>query len=92
MTRRRTNGARRSVCPLTGGLGLREAADAVTEIIRGNFPAGLARPALRALAAAGFTRLSQLAAMSDEQLLALHGFGPKALRLVRQAAAETHQR
>jgi hypothetical protein len=43
------------------------------------------QPALRALHAAGYTRLSQLADVSDADLLKLHGFGPKALRILRGA-------
>lgn len=42
-------------------------------------------PATRALAAAGITRSSQLADYSEQDLLALHGVGPKAIRLLREA-------
>lgn len=50
-----------------------------------DFPAGLSAPALRALAGAGYTRLAQLKTVPDAELLALHGFGPKGLRLIRAA-------
>lgn len=52
-----------------------------------NFPAGLAAPARRALAAAGYSRLEQLAAVSEAQLLRLHGMGPKAVEQLRRALA-----
>lgn len=44
-------------------------------------------PATRALASVGITRLDQLAGWSETQLLALHGFGPRALRILREALA-----
>ena len=48
-------------------------------------PSGLARPAQRALAEAGISCLEQLTKVSEEDLLTLHGMGPKALELLRQA-------
>ncbi|PAP75080.1 hypothetical protein BSZ37_00745 [Rubrivirga marina] len=51
-------------------------------------PAKVGKPALRALTAAGVTTLSQVAARSDADLLALHGVGPKAVRVLRAALAE----
>lgn len=47
----------------------------------------LSQPALRALAAAGYTHLGQLADARTADLLALHGFGPKALPALRAALA-----
>ena len=44
-------------------------------------------PAIRALARAGIESLSQLETISESELLALHGFGPKALRIVKEALA-----
>ncbi|MDQ2678355.1 MAG: DNA-binding protein [Actinomycetota bacterium] len=44
-------------------------------------------PATRALTAIGVTRLEQLADFSEQELLDLHGFGPRALRIVRDALA-----
>jgi hypothetical protein len=46
-------------------------------------------PATRALRAAGYSSLSQLANASRPELAALHGVGPKALRLI-EAALEEH--
>ncbi|MCC7361241.1 MAG: hypothetical protein IT317_17275 [Anaerolineales bacterium] len=45
----------------------------------------LAAPARRALAAAGYTRLAQLARLSEADLLALHGLGANALTTLRVA-------
>jgi DNA-directed RNA polymerase alpha subunit len=42
----------------------------------------VSRPAQRALEAAGYSRLDDLAQFSEKQLLALHGFGPKGIRMV----------
>jgi len=47
--------------------------------------AGIGEPALRAFTAAGYTRLNQLARVSEDELLKLHGVGPKAIRLLRVA-------
>jgi hypothetical protein len=53
-----------------------------------DLPTGLAKPAQRALAGAGYNSLEQLSRVSEKELLALHGMGPKALRLLREALAE----
>lgn len=50
-------------------------------------PEGLARPAQRALAAAGYTRLEQLTKVTEADLAALHGMGPKAIGQLREALA-----
>jgi len=42
-------------------------------------------PATRALASIGVTRLNQLVDHSEDELLALHGFGPRALRILKEA-------
>ncbi len=49
------------------------------------FPAGLAKPAQRALAGAGYVRLEQLTTVDEAELLKLHGMGPKAVDLLRRA-------
>jgi predicted Fe-Mo cluster-binding NifX family protein len=46
---------------------------------------GIGAPATRALASIGVRRLSQLVDHSEAELLALHGFGPRALRMLNQA-------
>jgi hypothetical protein len=50
-----------------------------------DLPAGLAKPAQRALASAGYVRLEQFTQVSKAELLQLHGMGPKALEQIRQA-------
>ncbi len=47
----------------------------------------LGSPAQRALAGAGITSLSQLAAFSEADIKALHGMGPNALGKLRDALA-----
>jgi hypothetical protein len=51
------------------------------------FPKALAQPALRALAAAGYDHLEQLASVPEASLLCLHGFGPNVLVKLRDALA-----
>ncbi|HEY8474688.1 MAG TPA: DNA-binding protein [Natronosporangium sp.] len=46
------------------------------------------RPANYALLAAGITTLAQVAAHRREDLLALHGMGPKAINILAEALAE----
>ena len=51
----------------------------------GDLPSSIGRPATRALAGAGIATLDQVAARSEQELLALHGVGPKAVRLLSEA-------
>ncbi len=51
----------------------------------GGLPAGLAAPARRALAGAGYTRLEQLAHVGEAEIKQLHGIGPNALKVLRSA-------
>jgi predicted flap endonuclease-1-like 5' DNA nuclease len=51
-------------------------------------PRGIGQPATRALNSEGVTSLEQASAYSEAQLLALHGVGPKAIRVLREAFAE----
>jgi hypothetical protein len=46
-------------------------------------------PAERALAAIGVTTLEQASEHSEKELLALHGFGPKGIKILREFFA-TH--
>jgi hypothetical protein len=48
----------------------------------------IGKPALRALQAAGFVHLRQLIGITELELSELHGMGPKALNLLRQALLE----
>jgi DNA-directed RNA polymerase alpha subunit len=54
--------------------------------------AGLtSRPAVRALEAAGYSRLDDLTRATEKELLALHGFGPKAIRMLNAELARRGQ-
>ena len=53
-----------------------------------NLPVGLAKPAQRALAGAGYTQLEQLAKVSEAEIKKLHGMGPKAMGQLRRALAD----
>ncbi|ASN37700.1 MAG: hypothetical protein ABWX63_08825 [Paeniglutamicibacter terrestris] len=48
----------------------------------------LSAPATRALDSAGITSLEQAAAHGQRALLALHGFGPQGITILRAALAE----
>jgi hypothetical protein len=56
--------------------------------LESDLPTGLSQPAQRALAEAGYNRLEQLTRVSEKEILALHGMGPKGIRLLREALAE----
>jgi hypothetical protein len=49
------------------------------------WPSGVAKPAQRALASAGFTSIDQLTSARRADLAALHGMGPKALGILDAA-------
>ena len=53
-----------------------------------SFPKGIPAPALRALNAAGYNDLAELADVPVADLEKLHGMGPKALRVIQEALAE----
>ncbi|MGB7982740.1 MAG: helix-hairpin-helix domain-containing protein [Candidatus Nanopelagicales bacterium] len=53
-----------------------------------DWPKGVGAPAARALSAAGFTDLTDLAAATERDLAGLHGMGPKALGILKAALAE----
>jgi len=53
-----------------------------------DWPTGVSAPARRALAAADYTELRQLAGVPATQLKQLHGMGPKALGLLQKALEE----
>ncbi|MEV3870035.1 MmcQ/YjbR family DNA-binding protein [Streptomyces sp. NPDC049906] len=53
----------------------------------GDLPKAIGAPATRALAAAGVTTLDRVAARGRAELSALHGVGPKALRVLAEALA-----
>ncbi|NEW40219.1 hypothetical protein GV792_12260 [Nocardia cyriacigeorgica] len=51
----------------------------------GDLPTSIGKPATRALHGAGITTLAELATHTRAELLALHGFGPKAARVLDEA-------
>lgn len=53
-----------------------------------DLPRAIGKPATRALIGAGYARIDQLARATEADLLALHGVGPKAIRILREALAE----
>ncbi|KLN36701.1 hypothetical protein FB00_02260 [Cellulosimicrobium funkei] len=63
------------------------AADSAEPGSVGDLPAAIGRPATRALAGAGIVSLSDVAPLSDRELLALHGVGPRAVRILREVLA-----
>ena len=52
------------------------------------FPRAIGRPATGALVAAGYTDLTQLDGLAEADLLKIHGVGPKALSVLREALEE----
>ena len=50
-----------------------------------DLPRDIGAPAARALVAAGYTRLAQLATVPIAELEQLHGVGPRALRHLQEA-------
>ena len=54
-------------------------------------PSGLGAPATRALAAAGITTLTDVRAVGIDKVGDLHGVGPKAIRLLREALVDGHR-
>lgn len=51
------------------------------------FPRTIGTVAMRELAVHGFTRFVDLAALSERELLLIHGAGPKAVRILREELA-----
>lgn len=51
-------------------------------------PGKIGQPAFRALTAAGLMNLEMVAQVRESDLLALHGVGPKAIRILKSAMQE----
>ncbi|MER5966399.1 hypothetical protein [Streptomyces sp. NPDC002057] len=64
------------------------AAEASADEPGGDLPAGIGRPATRALLGAGLTTLDQVAQRTRRELLAMHGVGPKAVRILAETLEE----
>ncbi|TCM96207.1 hypothetical protein EV294_10570 [Paenibacillus sp. BK033] len=53
-----------------------------------DLPAKLSKPAKRAFTQAGYLKLEQFSGLTEAEVLTLHGVGPTAIVLLRQALAE----
>lgn len=62
---------------------------AETRFLDSDLPAKLAQPARRALVQAGYLRLEQFTQLRVQEVQKLHGRGPKAIELIRQALADS---
>ncbi len=69
------------VCPICSS-------EELKTIFEEGFPK-IGAPASRALAGIGVKKLSDLTRFSKKQLIELHGFGPKALRILTEAIAKS---
>ncbi|MFD3806753.1 hypothetical protein ACFWTC_24820 [Streptomyces sp. NPDC058619] len=70
-----------------------EAGDAVAAGEVGDLPRAIGGPATRALAGVGITTLAQVAGLTGAELRAMHGVGPKAVRILTEtldAAGHAH--
>lgn len=82
---------KQTLCPLTTSQEKRQAANELAATVKDNLPPGLSQPALRAFAAAGYSRLDQFTKLKEADLLKLHGVGPKAIRILRAALQDRGQ-
>jgi len=57
----------------------------------GDLPTSIGKPAMRALHGAGLTTLDQVATRTEAELLALHGIGPKAIRILTETLEQQDQ-
>lgn len=65
------------------------AADRGVKPAGSDLPGDIGRPATQALLGAGVTTLAQVAAHSKAELAALHGVGPKAVRILAESLEES---
>ncbi|NGN63343.1 hypothetical protein G5C51_05405 [Streptomyces sp. A7024] len=63
------------------------AAEGAADDTGGDLPAGIGKPATRALLGAGVRTLEQVARYTERELLDLHGVGPKAVRVLAEELA-----
>ena len=57
----------------------------ILDQLQSDLPEHIGAPARRALISTGIWRLEQLTALREAELLAMHGVGPKAIRLLGEA-------
>lgn len=55
----------------------------------GDLPKAIGKPATQALISAGITTLTQVAELTEAELLAMHGVGPKAVRVLGEVLSAT---
>ncbi len=65
------------------------AADTAVPGAVGDLPKAIGGPATRALVGVGITTLAQVAERTEAELKALHGVGPKAIRVLKEALGAT---
>lgn len=65
------------------------AADSAVPGAVGDLPKAIGRPATQALVAAGITTLAQVAELTEAELKGMHGVGPKAIRVLKDALGAT---
>jgi hypothetical protein len=53
--------------------------------VESDLPSGLAKPAQRALSRAGYLHMEQFTLVSEDEVMELHGMGPKAMGQIRSA-------
>ncbi|WP_214105737.1 DNA-binding protein [Acrocarpospora catenulata] len=53
-----------------------------------DLPPAIGKPATRALLGAGLTTLAQVATRTEKELLALHGVGPRAVRILSESLTQ----
>lgn len=56
---------------------------------RGAFPPGMSGPSLRALDHAGIRSMEELTRRTEKELAAMHGMGPKGIRMLREGLEAT---
>lgn len=66
----------------------RAAADTGVPPPGSDLPPAIGKPATRALLRAGLTTLAQVASHTEQELLALHGVGPRAVRILTEVLAQ----
>ena len=62
--------------------------DTQEENSENSLPRSIGNPATQALNGFGITRLDQLTKVTEAEVARLHGVGPKAVRILREALAE----
>lgn len=67
------------------------AADTATAGGVGDLPKAIGRPTTQALTAAGITTLAGVAELTEAELRAMHGVGPKAVDILREALSANGQ-